>query len=340
KIPTGARLRPWHNTPPWVANPAMQALAKGWPLKISLQERLNRASLPLIRFFQTSLPPSVANRLIRAGLAGVRLGPGVRRQAITADGVPCEWLIPENHQADRALLYLHGGGFVFGLTPPHLLLGASLARRLGLRVLMVDYRLAPQHPFPAALDDCARAYHWLLGQGIAAQQVVVAGDSAGGNLTLTLLLKLRAAGESLPAAAACLSPVADLTPTEAPPAGLKDPLLPTKVMNFYKRSYIGAGDPRDPLISPAFGSLHGLPPLLLHVGEKEVLRADAVRIADLARSAGVEVQLEIYARMWHVWQINLALPQASHSLDQIAHFFEAHLPGTSPASMNDMKIPK
>ena len=137
-------------------------------------------------------------------------------------------------------------------------MGAYLAEKLGARVLMVDYRVAPAHPFPAALDDCVTAYRWLLNQGIAPQNTVVAGDSAGGNLTLTLLMQSRDSGNPLPAAAACLSPVTDLTKGHACP-GYKDPLLPSKAMRFYSRSYVGSSDPHDPLISPVFGNLRGLP---------------------------------------------------------------------------------
>jgi acetyl esterase/lipase len=195
---------------------------------------------------------------------------------------------------------------------------------MGMRVLMVDYRTAPSHPFPAALDDCVTAYHWLLKQGVVAQNIVVAGDSAGGNLTVTMLMKLRDSGTSLPAAAACLSPVTDLTPRDNLPQGFQDPLLSPKAVRFYNRSYLGNKDAHNPLISPVFGNLRGLPPLLVHAGEDEILRDDALRIASLAESAGVDVRLEIFPRMWHVWQLNLTLPQAIQSLDDIAHFLKAH----------------
>jgi monoterpene epsilon-lactone hydrolase len=194
-----------------------------------------------------------------------------------------------------------------------------------MRILMVDYRTAPNYPFPAALDDCVAAYLWLLNQGVVAQNIVVAGDSAGGNLTITMLMKLRDSGNSLPAAAACLSPVTDLTPKDHLRKGFKDPLLSPKAIKFYNQSYVGNDDAHDPLISPVFGDLRGLPPLLVHAGEDEILRDDAVRIASLAKSVGVDVRLEIYPRMWHVWQLNLALPQAIQSLDDIAHFLKAHL---------------
>lgn len=286
-------------------------------------ERRIRAGLPIIRFMQEHLPLSLANQLLQSGLARTRLAADIARQTISAQGVPCEWIIPQNSPAERVLLYLHGGGFVFGLTPPHLHMAAALARNMGVRVLMVDYCLAPQHPFPAALDDCVAAYSWLLQQGVSARNIVVAGDSAGGNLTVTLLMKLRDRGSPLPAAAACLSPVTDLSNKEKLSKGFVDPLLPAKAVEFYTRSYLGGSDPCQPLISPVYGDLRGLPPLLVHVGEDEILRDDAVRLVSLAQSAGVEAHLEIYPRMWHVWQLNLDLPQAVQSLGEIAQFFKA-----------------
>jgi epsilon-lactone hydrolase len=153
----------------------------------------------------------------------------------------------------------------------------------------------------------------------------VAGDSAGGNLTITSLMKLRDDDDPLPAAAACLSPVTDLTNKEEAHKRFKDPLLPAKATKFYTKSYVGNHDAHDPLISPVFGDLHELPPLLIHAGEDEILREDAIRIANVAKSANVDVRLEIYPRMWHVWQINLTLPQAIQSLDDIVQFLKAHL---------------
>ena len=144
-----------------------------------MHERIIRASLPIIRFTQTHVPLPLASRLIKQGLARTHLGTEVTRESVLTDGVPCEWVIPANKLTDQVLLYLHGGGFVFGLTPQHLKMGAYLAQKLNMRVLMVDYRLAPDHPYPAALDDSVTAYRWLLKQDVLAQNVVVAGDSAG-----------------------------------------------------------------------------------------------------------------------------------------------------------------
>ena len=292
-------------------------------MTISAAERMARAGFPFARFMQNHVPLPAANWFINHSRKLTRLDGGVTRETVTADGVPCIRLVPPGSPTDRVLLYLHGGGFVFGLSMLHLQTGAWLARKMESQVLMVDYRLAPQHPFPAALDDCATAYRRLLQQGVPAESITVAGDSAGGNLTLTLLMKLRDEGDPLPAAAACLSPVADLS-VARDQTDYRDPMLPPKAMELYSRSYVAGHDPRDPLISPVFGRWDGLPPLLIHAGEDEILREDAVRVEELARAAGVEARLEIYPRMWHVWQINLGMPEAVQSLDDIAQFLRAH----------------
>lgn len=294
-------------------------------MEIPFIELRIRASLPFLRFMQSFIPLPLSNWLIKQGIARMRFDADVIRETVNVDGVLCEWIIPQNSPKDLVLLYLHGGGFVYGLTPLHLKLGAYLAQKTGIRILMADYRTAPENPFPAALDDCETVYYWLMKQGISAQRIVVAGDSAGGNLTIALLMRLRDNGKPLPAAAACLSPATDLTTRENMRRRRNDPLLSRKAVDFYNRSYIGNNDAKNPLISPVFGSLRGLPPLLVHAGEEEILREDAIRISGLAESAGVEVRLEIYPRMWHVWQMNLRLPQAVQSLDEIAHFFKTHL---------------
>jgi acetyl esterase/lipase len=288
-------------------------------------ERKIRAGLPIIRFMQSHIPLPLANWIIKKSADRLKLDGTVTRKSIMADDVPCEWIIPQNSPKDRVLLYLHGGGFVFGLSPQHLQMGTYLARKMGMRILMVDYRLAPQYPFPAALDDCTTVYRWLLEQDIPAGHMGVAGDSAGGNLTITLLMKLRDEAEQMPAAAACLSPVTDLTPREKQHEEFKDPLLSPKAVKLYNRSYLGQNDPHNPLISPVYGDLRGLPALMVHAGEDEILKKDAIRITSLAELAGVDVQLEIYPRMWHVWQLNLELPQTAQSLGEIAQFLIEHL---------------
>lgn len=286
-------------------------------------ERKIRAGLPVTRFLNAYLPLPVTRWLIKQGMARVQLPADVRRESVSADGVAGEWLIPQDSSDHRVLCYLHGGSFILGLTSLHLGMVAYLAQKMGVRALLVDYRLAPEHPFPAALEDCVTAYRWLLDQGIFAQNVMVAGDSAGGNLALTTLMKVRDSGHPLPAAAACLSPVADLTGRGERFEEVYDPLLHPRAARIARESYFPHDDARNPLISPVFGDWRGLPPLLIHAGEDEVLRHDARRVAELAEEAGVDARVEIYPRMWHVWQLFLALPQAKQSLEEIAHFLKS-----------------
>jgi epsilon-lactone hydrolase len=288
-------------------------------------ERRIRAALPVVRLLQVYLPLSMARWGEKRSAERVKLPADIAHDVVSADGVRCEWLIPENRFDNQVLLYLHGGGFVYGLSFLHRRMVAYLAQKMGVRALMVDYRLAPVHAFPAGLDDCVTAYRWLLKEGIPAQNIVVAGDSAGGNLTITTLMKLRDSGDPLPAAAACISPVADLSGQGDLFSEVYDPVLHPRAARFYSRAYVGKNDACNPLISPAFGDWHGLPPLLIHAGEDEVLREDAVRSEALARAAGVDVRLEIYSRMWHVWQLYLSLPQAVKSLEDITRFLKSHL---------------
>ncbi len=288
-------------------------------------ERRVRALLPLIRVAHAYLPLAVMRGLIGLGMRVLRPPAAAALRPVSAAGVPCLWLIPEGAEPGSCLLYLHGGGFVLGLTPLHVTMVAHLAREMGVPALLVDYRLGPEHPFPAALEDCLAAYRWLLGRGTSPDDIVVAGDSAGGNLTLAVAMKLRDAGEPLPAALACLSPAGRLTRPEEVDGLAADPLLHPRALRLYDVSYVGSRDPREPLISPVFGDWHGLPPLLVHAGEDEILAEDAVEIERAARAAGVDVRLEMYPRMWHVWQLYLSLPQARRSLDDIARFLGSHL---------------
>jgi len=298
-------------------------------MAISNAEQKIRSRFPLIRFLQAYMPLSISRWLLKLSVRQVRLEAGVQREQVLADGVACEWIIPPNTPEDRLLLYLHGGGFVLGITHLHLHMVAYLANKMAVRALMVDYRLAPEYPYPAALEDCLATYRWLLNKGIPAQNIILAGDSAGGNLAITSVMKLRDNADPLPAAVACLSPVADLSNSIPQPQGFKDPLVPPKAGKFYRNSYVAHHDTHNPFISPIYGDLHALPPLLVHVGEDELLRQDAIRITDLSKSAGVDVRLEIYPRMWHVWQLYLNLPQAIQSLDDIASFLCAHLPAAA-----------
>jgi len=269
--------------------------------------------------------PSVAE--MRGGfeaLAGLLpCPPDVARTPVQVAGRPAEWVAAPGADPTRAILYLHGGGYVIGSLNTHRELAGRLSRASGARVLLLDYRLAPEHPFPAAVDDAAAAWRWLLAQGVAARRAVVAGDSAGGGLAVATLLRLRDAGDPLPAAGVCLSPWVDL---EAMGASMQtraaaDPIVQREPLLRMARLYLGTASARDPLASPLHGSLQGLPPLLVHVGDAETLLDDATRLAERARAASVEVTLEVWPEMIHVWHLFAPLlPEGAKAVDGVGAF--------------------
>ncbi len=229
----------------------------------------------------------------------------VQCEPIMADGVKAEWVSAPTAAPDRAILYLHGGGYAIGSINTHRALAASLSREAKARVLVIDYRLAPENPHPAALDDAVKSYRWILKQGIQPQRIAIAGDSAGGGLTLATLVALRDAGEKLPACAACLSPWVDLEGTGASVTtkAKDDPMVTKDGLVQLGGLYLAGKDPRTPLAAPLYADLSGLPPLLIVVGGREILLDDASRVAERARKAGVEVTYEPAAHMIHVWQL-------------------------------------
>jgi epsilon-lactone hydrolase len=252
----------------------------------------------------------------------------VRTESVVAGSVPSEWLIPEGAPTDQVILYIHGGAWMMGSGNTHRSMVSRIAYASVTRTLFINYRLAPEYPFPAALDDCVEAYDWLRQNGFATDKMIIAGDSAGGNLTLALLVALRDSGKPLPAGAVALSPVTDLAFTgESVRTRLrKDPIFsgggPTTVI----QDYIARHDPHEPLISPLYADLHGLPPLLIHVGDYEILLDDAVRFGDKARTAGVDAKTVVWPEMFHVFQICApVLPEANHAIQQIGAFIQSRL---------------
>jgi len=236
------------------------------------------------------------------------------------------------------ILYLHGGAWVLGWYNNHRVLAAHIGRASGSRVLAVDYRLAPEYPFPAPLHDCLAVYKRLLNDGIDPNQIVIAGDSAGANLTLAVLLTLRDAGQTLPAAAVCISPMTDLACTGRTFNTNKDALLTAEFALSMSRHYIGTQDACLPLISPHYGDMTGLPPLLIQAGEDEILLSDAERLADNARHAGVNVTLTVWPHMWHVFHILAPyLPEAKQAIDEIGSFIRRHIVSETAGDYNKVK---
>lgn len=294
----------------------------------SLQSHLLKAYLKRQKVFGGERVDALQLRArAEQAAAHVKHHPKVQVVPVQAGTVPAEWLIPPDAPPDRALLYIHGGAWFMCSPRTHRGLVSHLAYRSGVRALSLDYRLAPEHPFPAGLEDCLAAYEWLLQGGIAPEGIVVAGDSAGGNLALALLIALRDAGRPLPAAAVALSPATDLAGTGESHRTRRhlDPIFSQMGANTIISDYITDHDVRHPLISPLYADLHGLPPLLIHVGDQEMLLDDAVRFGERASAAGVPVQTVVWPGMFHVFQLFTFLPEARQAHAQIAAFIRAHL---------------
>jgi len=275
-------------------------------------------------------PPALEQRRA-AFVPGDRLYPvpdDVLVTEVTAGGVPAHWLAAPGTDTGRVLLFLHGGGYELGSVRSDGELAARLGRASGMRVLFPEYRLAPEHPFPAAIDDVVAAWRWLrTGQGLSAPSIAVAGDSAGGGLAVALLVAARDAGEALPAAAALMSPTVDLTSSGASMTERdgQDPVSTPAMLRQFAADYLAGADPKTPLASPLFASLAGLPPLLIQVGTADLLLSDSERLATAAAEAGTDVTLQIGEGLPHVYQLLLGTPEAAQATEQIGKFLQARV---------------
>jgi epsilon-lactone hydrolase len=253
----------------------------------------------------------------------------VTYERVSAGGVDGEWISPANAPEDKAILYFHGGGFRIGSVASHRDLIAQIGLAGGCRVLAINYRLAPEHRFPAALDDAIAAYGWMIDRGIKPANIAFAGDSAGGNLVLAAMLALRERRLPLPVSAVLMSPWTDLVATGASyiSRAEADPIHQRPMILALARNYLGGeGDPYDPLVSPLYADLRGLPPLLIQVGDRETVLDDSVMFADMARAAGIDVKLEVWDGMIHVFQMfGAELPEAHQAIASIAGFLNRHL---------------
>lgn len=246
----------------------------------------------------------------------------------TLGGVPMEWVENVNSGVQGYMLYLHGGAYVIGSPQSHRNLTAHLAKHCALRVAAIDYRLAPEHAFPAAVDDALAAYRGMLEMGIEAQDIVIAGDSAGGGLALACALAVREAGLPLPAALVCLSPWTDLTNVSESMRSnaATEVMLSLNGIQNYTQQYLQGADPRTPFASPLHANLAGLPPTLIQVADIEVLYNDATRYAEASKKAGVETVLQVSPNLWHVWQLYAGqMPEADDAIWRIAHFVSTYI---------------
>jgi len=264
---------------------------------------------------------------VRAQQAGfetrlARVDPQTQRTPVDCGNVAAEWVDVPESRPERVLLYFHGGAFVFRFPTLHAGMVSGWCRRLGARALMVDYRLAPEHPFPAAPDDCLAVYRWLLAQGHEPCNIVFGGDSAGGNLVLATLHRIKAVGEPMPSCAVVLSPVVDFTLSSRSIVvnAKRDPMFALSGLIALRGYYSPPERFLDPAVSPLFGDFRGFPPLLFQVGDIEVLLDESIRAAARAHAAGVQVELEIWDRMGHVFQAMASLPQAEAAAGNIAEF--------------------
>jgi len=254
--------------------------------------------------------------------------PSIAFDAVNANGVPCEIGVAPGSRTDATIFYLHGGGYVIGSLASHRGLLSRLGQAAAMRTLAVDYRLAPEYPFPAAVDDAATAYQWLIDSGTPPEKIVFAGDSAGGGLAVATMLRCKSAGLPLPRAAVLFSPFADMGTSgqsiiENRP---RDVLVTEGVAPSMAETYLAGADPRSPEASPIYGDLTDLPPILIQVSSHEVLLDDSLRLLRAAIMADVKVHLRVYQGLPHVWQLFTGmLDEGQAALDEAGAFFKEQL---------------
>lgn len=252
---------------------------------------------------------------------------GVNLTLEEVNGIDCEVFRCQEAKRNKAILYFHGGGFCLGIYPPNREFVAELAKRAGVNVYMPDYRLAPEHPFPAALEDAVAVYKGMLKNGYGADDLIVAGDSAGCALSMSALLILKQGGEKMPKALVYMTPVFDLagkgetflTRGKKDPFQLKDPLGIAKI-------YSGSMNPTSPMLSPLYGELDGLPPILIHAADYDVFFSDACRFVEIVKGKGGEIELKVWRKMWHIFHMQASLvPESSQALDELSAYIKGKL---------------
>lgn len=276
--------------------------------------------------FNTSIPRFRADCEKIAKILG-KVPEGIDVSPATVAGLPAEWIRPVGVENDKVILYIHGGGFVSGSCLDHRMHVAKFVNGTGISALLFEYRLAPEHPYPAALEDSVSAYRRLLAEGVLPSRIVIAGESAGGTLCLALLLALRDQEIPLPAAAVALSPLTDFKFTgESHRTRARVCLSPPGMNMVCGKYYVGDNDPCLPWISPLYGDLHGLPPLLIYTGDDETLRDDSTRFAEKAKAAGVKITMKIERGMIHCYPLLPPfIPEARQAMAEICTFIKTNL---------------
>lgn len=259
----------------------------------------------------------------------IQAPPGFRVDECLADGMPGHWLSHPERCGPRVILYLHGGGYAIGSNRTHIELACRIAEAAEAQVFMLEYRLAPENPYPAALDDAVAAYRYLLRHGVRSDQIVIAGDSAGGGLSLATAMRLRDLGDPQPAAVVGLSPWLDLDChlSSRSPRQPHDPLMTPERIRYFADRYAGIVDKRDPGISPFFGELSDLPPTLIQVGQDEILLCEAQAFRERALASGVSLELQVWPDMFHVWHFaSRVLREGQQAIDEIGRFVQQWVP--------------
>ncbi len=291
---------------------------------MSLQAKLLKRFL---KFVFNRLPPDIEGQreFVEKYATQPKRSMGVVTESINAGGVPAEWITLPGVDEDKVLFHLHGGAYVFGSVNSQRNLIAHLAKAGGVRAFAPDFRLAPEHPFPAPLEDVLAAYRWLLSTGIDPENIIMSGDSSGGGLALGALVSLRDAGDPLPVGVVLLSPWTDLAGTgdSMKTKADVDVVCKPDVMIVNAKNYAGGYDLKHPLISPMYADLTGLPPMLIHVGEDEVMLDDSTRLAERAKETGVDVTLEVWKGMMHIFPMYVGvIPESKKSISEIGAFIQ------------------
>jgi len=297
--------------------PSWQARAISTFIRLTIKRRPEGGEAEVVEYLRSKLELSQFVRSL--------ITQPVDTRPVSEGSVKGEWL-QLTDDPRQTVYYLHGGGYVACSPKTHRPFTSALSRAANARVFALDYRLAPEHRFPAAVEDAVAGYLWLLDQGVDPQKIVIGGDSAGGGLTMATLVALRDAGERLPRAAFALSPWADLAVTgrSLDTNDESDPMFYGAAIRRMAQVYVGDASPRDPLVSPIYADLSKLPPLLIYVSDIEVLLDDSVRLADRAKQCGVKVDLRVWSDLPHAWPLGAAfgLPEARQALDEIAQFIQ------------------
>ncbi|WP_250657219.1 alpha/beta hydrolase [Alkalimarinus coralli] len=295
--------------------PSPQNKATRWVVKKLVAPILN-----------ADIPVTTQRKRLNRLLGVVPMPLGVKSRPLQIRDIPALW-IDVNAKNHRVILFLHGGAYNIGSIDTHKEYAARLGRSANANVLLIDYRLAPEHPFPAGLEDAEAAYQWLLIQGYRGENITISGDSAGGGLALSTAMRLRDEGVELPACLCLMSPWTDLTMSgdSVRDNAKTDIMLNAQWTRQLAHNYAGPDGLANPLASPLFGQFKGLPPMLTHAADDEILLSDAVRVTDKAKDAGVDASLEVYRHVWHIWHAHAGvMPESKQAMEKMGHFIQRH----------------